>query len=212
MSKGGKIKFTYFDGRGRGEVSRLALAAAGQQYEDVRIQFEDWPALKAKTRGGVLPVLVYNGEEFGQSQSVARFLCSEFGMMGKNNVEAARINEAVDCMYEVRAKYFTAAFEKDPAKQAECVAELDKAFTGMMGRVADIAKKEGKAGFIVGAKVSFADICCRDTWESCSGLMKDKFKATLDSKDFACLRAANENVDKIPTVKAYLAKRKVTPF
>ena len=39
-------KLTYFDARGRGEIARMVLAAAGQKYENVRVSFEDWPALK----------------------------------------------------------------------------------------------------------------------------------------------------------------------
>ena len=42
----GKLKLTYFNGRGRGEAARLILAQAGVHYEDVRIEFADWPALK----------------------------------------------------------------------------------------------------------------------------------------------------------------------
>lgn len=38
-------KLHYFNGRGRAEISRLILAAAGVNYEDVRI--EDWPNAKA---------------------------------------------------------------------------------------------------------------------------------------------------------------------
>ena len=41
-----KIKLTYFNLRGRAEPSRLILAQAGVQYEDHRIQREEWPALK----------------------------------------------------------------------------------------------------------------------------------------------------------------------
>ena len=36
------IKFVYFDIRGRGETIRMTLEAAGQKYEDVRIQMSDW--------------------------------------------------------------------------------------------------------------------------------------------------------------------------
>ena len=39
-------KLTYFDARGRGEISRMVLAAAGQKYEDDRVKSEDWPKLK----------------------------------------------------------------------------------------------------------------------------------------------------------------------
>ena len=42
----GKLKLIYFNGRGRGEPARLILAQAGVEYEDERIEFEDWPALK----------------------------------------------------------------------------------------------------------------------------------------------------------------------
>ena len=41
-----KIKFTYFNGMGRGELSRLILAYAGVAYEDNRVTFDEWPALK----------------------------------------------------------------------------------------------------------------------------------------------------------------------
>ena len=37
-----KIKLTYFNGRGRGEIARLILAQAGVEYEDCRITFDDW--------------------------------------------------------------------------------------------------------------------------------------------------------------------------
>ena len=84
-----------------------------------------------------------------------------------------------------------------------------------MALVADTAKECGKGGFIVGGKVSFADICCRDTFEHCEALLEkgvftdDK---TTGVPGMSLLKAANANVDKMPTVKAYLAKRKDTPF
>ena len=38
-------KLTYFNGRGRAELSRLIFAAAGVEFEDERIN--DWPANKS---------------------------------------------------------------------------------------------------------------------------------------------------------------------
>lgn len=40
-------KLTYFNGKGRAEVTRLIFAQAGVEYEDVRIEIPDWPKYKA---------------------------------------------------------------------------------------------------------------------------------------------------------------------
>lgn len=40
------VRLTYFDGAGRAELSRLILAAAGIEYEDRRIDGQDWKELK----------------------------------------------------------------------------------------------------------------------------------------------------------------------
>ena len=41
-----KVKLTYFNGRGRAEVARLILSIAGVEFEDVRVEFSDWEAVK----------------------------------------------------------------------------------------------------------------------------------------------------------------------
>ena len=41
-----KVKLVYFHGRGRAEIVRWVLAAANMEWEDERISFDDWPALK----------------------------------------------------------------------------------------------------------------------------------------------------------------------
>ena len=41
-----KYTLTYFNGRGRAEVSRLLFALADVEYEDERIVSENWPKMK----------------------------------------------------------------------------------------------------------------------------------------------------------------------
>ena len=40
------IKLTYFNLKGRAELARLILAQAEVEYEDCRIEKEEWPELK----------------------------------------------------------------------------------------------------------------------------------------------------------------------
>jgi glutathione S-transferase len=41
-----KYKLTYFNGRGRAELSRMIFNVAGIKFEDERIEFADWPGRK----------------------------------------------------------------------------------------------------------------------------------------------------------------------
>ncbi len=42
------FKLTYFNVCGRAELTRLIFAKSGTAFEDDRIEFADWPAIKGK--------------------------------------------------------------------------------------------------------------------------------------------------------------------
>lgn len=52
-----QYKLIYFNLRARGEIIRLIFAAAGQKYEDHRIERNQWPAYKPQSPFGQLPLL-----------------------------------------------------------------------------------------------------------------------------------------------------------
>jgi glutathione S-transferase len=69
------IKLTYFDVEGRGEWIRLALLLSKTDFEDVRVEFSDWPALKPTFPGGMLPVMqIDNGPILTQSTAILRMV------------------------------------------------------------------------------------------------------------------------------------------
>jgi len=43
---GKNFKLTYFNDRGRAELARIIFAYAGVDYEDIRVEREDWPGMK----------------------------------------------------------------------------------------------------------------------------------------------------------------------
>jgi glutathione S-transferase len=52
-----EYKLTYFNARGRAEFIRWIFYAAGQKFQDERIERSQWPELKPKTQLGTVPIL-----------------------------------------------------------------------------------------------------------------------------------------------------------
>jgi len=122
------IKLTYFDLRARAEPARLLLAYSGQSYEDKRIPApwdapETWAAMKKTLAFGQLPKLEWDGTTIYTSLSIARFLAREFGLMGRNSIESAHVDEIVDVIQDTLNAGYTAAFMKDEKAKAEATAK-----------------------------------------------------------------------------------------
>lgn len=66
-----KLKLVYFDIEGAAEPVRLALALANVPFEDSRVKFPDWPALKATAPYGQLPLLYVDEDAIPKTQSGA---------------------------------------------------------------------------------------------------------------------------------------------
>ena len=100
-------KLTYFNGRGRAEVSRLIFAAAGQKYEDVRYERAQWPSHKAESPLGQIPYLEVDGTKIPQSLTIARFLAKQFQLAGKDNLEQAKVDAVADTMADFTSTNYT---------------------------------------------------------------------------------------------------------
>jgi hypothetical protein len=54
-----------------------------------------------------VPELEFDGERIGQSNSIARFLAREYGLAGKNNIEAAQLDAIIDSSADIlNGEYF----------------------------------------------------------------------------------------------------------
>nr|BAD98162.1 glutathione S-transferase [Blepharisma japonicum]BAD98164.1 glutathione S-transferase [Blepharisma japonicum] len=82
-------RFVYFDGFGRGEVTRLILKHLGQEFEDYRHTFESWG--KEKTSGvaefGQLPMLQIDGHNLVQSRAIEKYLLRRAGLLSHDLFE-----------------------------------------------------------------------------------------------------------------------------
>jgi len=94
------IKLWYFGIRGRGEPIRMLLKLAGVEFEDVRIEMEQWPTLKEETPFGQVPVLEVDGVKIAQSNAIMRYLGREYGFAGATNLEDAQLDMVADLFYD----------------------------------------------------------------------------------------------------------------
>lgn len=200
------IKLTYFDGRGRAEISRLVMAAANKPFEDVRIGFPDWPKVKATTPLGTLPMLEVGGKKYSQGLAVATFLARENGLYGSNNLDGLEIDQIQQVREDLLTSQSKTMFEKDEATKAELMKKLkEETYPKVFGFFNSVVK-ESKSGFVVGKKLSLADLVI---YEGTQTVFENE-PAILDA--FPELKKLRAKVESDGNVKSYLAKRKKTQF
>src|SRR6188472_4305940 len=87
-----KPRLIYFDAPvSRGEECRLALHVAGVDFEDVRIDQTAWPAMKAQTPYGALPLLELPGHApLAHSNAILVLIGRRHGLHPADDFEAAR--------------------------------------------------------------------------------------------------------------------------
>lgn len=73
------IKLTYFNIEAAAEKVRLALVLTGTEFEDNRINFPDWEAMKPSTPYGQLPIMEIDGKVMTQSYAMLRYVGKTMG-------------------------------------------------------------------------------------------------------------------------------------
>lgn len=89
-------KLTYFDfDGGRGEAIRIAFHASGIRFEDNRISFKEFGAMRQSTRFNSLPVLEIDGAEITQTNGILRYLGKLGGLYPDDNMQALYCDEVL---------------------------------------------------------------------------------------------------------------------
>ncbi|XP_021378366.1 hematopoietic prostaglandin D synthase-like [Mizuhopecten yessoensis] len=200
-------KLMYFPVRGRGEIIRLAFAAAGQTFEDELVSMEDWPSLKPKVPTGQIPVLEVDGKQLSQSLAIARYLAREFDLSGQGNLEQCLVDQVVDTAADTFTQFYeyykihdqeTDKDKKEDLKKkfvTESIPKFARIFTTFM------ENSGGKNGYFVGSKLTLADLACHDIFTTLIHLNSDALK------DFPKLAANRQQVEENENMKLYLTKR-----
>ncbi|CAF1112738.1 unnamed protein product [Rotaria magnacalcarata] len=201
-------KLFYFNIRARAEVSRLIFAAAGQKFEDVRIERNDWLSNKNQMPLGQVPVLEYNGTKLPQSTSIARFLAKQFHLAGRDNFEQAKVDAVVDTVNEAMVKFMPLRREANETKRKEI---LEPFFTNQLPKhlqnLETLGKLYGDGGqFFVSKNLTWADLYFYDIMET----MLYANETCLNN--FSWLKQNRTEVEKQPRIAEYLSQRPKSTF
>lgn len=206
-----KYKLTYFQAPARAEVIRLTLVAGGADWEDKRLSFEEWGPMAEKATSSTpfrfpwLPHLEVTGENIVISQSLPslRFVARRFGLDGGTDAEKVMVESIIEIYNDLFNAYAPLLFAKEPA-------ELIKKFKETLqknGSFLEIFLKNNKSsGYLVGKKLTVADIAIYSVVREASKVLADKAKASVDWSKLPLLKAHHEKIAKEPKIHAYYSK------
>ncbi|KAG5668488.1 hypothetical protein PVAND_016427 [Polypedilum vanderplanki] len=200
-------KLYYFNIRGLAEPIRYLLKYGKIDFEDVRVEREDWPKLKETMPMKQMPVLEIDGKRVYQSVSIARFLGKKVGLAGSNDLENLEIDSAVDTFVDLRLKV-TAVMTTPEDKKAEAMKTLkEETVPFFLSKLNALAEENN--GHLACKKLTWADLY----FAALTGIVK--FGA-IEGEDiwekYPALRKVVDNVEAIDAIKTWINERPVTDF
>lgn len=115
-----KLKLTYFDIHGgRAEPARLAMHIGGIAFEDHRIGFQEFGAMRSSFPFKRVPVLDVDGVELSQCNSINRYVGKLAGLYPSDPLQAAFCDESMDAVEDIVSQAVTTmAIEDEDEKKA----------------------------------------------------------------------------------------------
>ncbi|CAF0927056.1 unnamed protein product [Rotaria sordida] len=196
-------KLFYFNLRARAEISRLIFAAAGQKFQDVRYERNEWLSHKNEMPLGQMPVLEFNGTKLPQSLSIARFLAKQFQLAGRDNFEQAKVDAVIDTINDAMMIFMPIRRQEDEMKKKEL---MKKFFADQLPKhlknLEILGKLYGDGGpFFVGNHLTWADLYFYDILETLLYANENCLN------NYAWLKQNRVEVEKQPKVAEYLKNR-----
>nr|BAR90779.1 glutathione S-transferase 1 [Nautilus pompilius] len=198
-------KLTYFDGKGRAELTRLLFTAAGVDFHDCRIGYvDDWPALKPHTPFGQLPILeIDDNIVIPQSLAIARHIARKYGYAGKDLMEQTQADVIVDTFDDLHVEFGKTLYEKDESKKNELKRQFREEVLPRYLRNLEKALKKncGGEGYFVGNSLTWADLQAINILDITMSDFPDMLK------DFPKLGSHRQRVENQPRIYEYLRNR-----
>jgi len=158
---------TYFNVPARAELTRLIFEDHGVAYQYNAVK--DWASDKQKLSAeGLIPfgqVPLYQEGDFHlvQSHAITRYVAKKYGYVGSNAHEEAQIDSIHEAIVELQGGFIKVKYAPDEDTKE---AELKTFVKGLPATLAAfegfLKKNNGGKGFLVGDKISYADLSLYD--------------------------------------------------
>jgi len=175
-------KLHYFEGNGRAVNIRAILDYTNSSWEDNKVTFADWPALKAsgKFEFGQMPVLEHDGKQKTQTVAIEVYLARVFGLLGVSEEDEYQILNIISTREDYSKHLYGLLFanEEQKTKRDEIIKNLNEnVFPLILKSYERRYLENGKGKYFLGDKFSLADIFLATGFTQLfeSSLLKDIF-------------------------------------
>jgi glutathione S-transferase len=205
-----QLKLTYFDAAGRGEPIRVALYMAGLSFDDQRLQFPDFAALKAQGAFplGSVPVLTVDGVTYAQTASILRYVArlGNTDLYPTDPLVGLHVDTVLDTFNDTLASALTPSFrEQDPTRKLEMRAVFADGPLQTCCSYVERVLGQTDGPFVGGHTLTIADIVVAlQVLQMRNGVLDGITSAHVAS--FPRLNALVDAYLDHPRVKAYLAR------
>lgn len=197
------IRLTYFKLEGRAEATRLAFIVSGQEFEDRRIDFADFPTVRQETPWAVLPFLNVNEKVIGHSTALLRYAGKVGGLYPEDAFEAIKVDEIVMAGEDIFGLIFK-AFGQPPEKQKEMGAEMVAGKLPVWLKALGAKLSENPASpYFVGDSITIADLQVFSALRAMNGA--DYIPNSVVEDNAPALNAHYDAIMSHPKVKAHYA-------
>lgn len=200
-------KLTYFDfDGGRGEPVRIAFHAAGIDFEDHRISFDEFAQMRSAMRFRCTPTLEIDGVEVTQSNAMLRYVGKMAGLYPEDDRQALYCDETMEAVEDLLHQIvLTFGLQGDELKQARKKL-VDGWMTTFIKGLGELLARGGGKYFADG-RLTVADLKVFMQVRSLRSGTLDHVPTDLVDKLAPGLAGHQERIGNDPVVAGYYAVR-----
>eukprot|EP00929_Paragymnodinium_shiwhaense_P113916 TRINITY_DN82221_c0_g1_i1.p1 TRINITY_DN82221_c0_g1~~TRINITY_DN82221_c0_g1_i1.p1 ORF type:complete len:234 (+),score=67.83 TRINITY_DN82221_c0_g1_i1:68-769(+) len=212
-----RYKLSYFDCRGRAELTRLLFAHGGVEYDDDRVKRENFQQMKAAGAFpfGQFPVLsIDGGPSYSQSYAIAKYAAKVVGLMPSDTEQQLACDMVILTTEDVRSKLVPIRYSGKVGD--ERLALYDNFYQNILpGFLTNFQKLLAGKQYFVGDTLTVADfaifnMCLYLTFPACEvqAASEEAKKQQLECLDaFPEIKRHKEMMEGLEAVAKWLAAR-----